>query len=182
MNSKLRNHFNLWRCKHLPQISTNFDQLLSHKFWLVYGLSNAQFHKLAGNTMVQSMYWKNHIWKSISVNKYINYWKYQKKIFPFLLSYWRDIHLEKQQRTFFLFIYSHLNTWEVRRILESCANPQLHLRFASLKLWHYCLNALPKIDEKNSTKENDNFDRSLQGSSTSQYNNNLDAINKKLLQ
>ena len=57
-----------------------------------------------------------------------------KKNFPFLLSYWRDIHLEKQQRTFFLFIYSHLNTWEVRRILESCANPQLHLRFASLKL------------------------------------------------
>lgn len=59
VNSKLRNCFNLWRCKRLPQISTNFDQLLSHKFWLVYGLSNAQFHKLAGNTMVQSMYWEN---------------------------------------------------------------------------------------------------------------------------
>lgn len=80
VNSKLRNHFNLWRCKRLPQFSTNFDQLLSHKFWLFYGLSNARFHKLARNTMVQSMYWKNHIWKSISVKKYINYWKYQKKI------------------------------------------------------------------------------------------------------
>ena len=53
VNSKLRNHFNLWRCKRLPQFSTNFDQLLSHKFWLVYGLSNARFHKLARNTMVQ---------------------------------------------------------------------------------------------------------------------------------
>lgn len=31
-----------------------------HKnFGLVYRLSNAQFHKLAGNTMVQSMYWEN---------------------------------------------------------------------------------------------------------------------------
>ena len=39
-----------------------------------------------------------------------------------------------------------------------------------------------KLMEKNSTKENDNCDRSIQGSSTSQYNNNLDVINKKLLQ
>lgn len=39
-----------------------------------------------------------------------------------------------------------------------------------------------KLMEKNSTKEKDDFNWSIQGSSTSQYNNNLEVINKKLLQ